>query len=315
MTMTRLWVLTLGPPILVGAVYALSFPSSKGDHAVRTSRLVAAGARSPRIGADDHDPLTRACHEAADELAPQLPPSCRVIVRTPFVLAGDLPEAELDRLHCETVLPVTAALWRSYFDKKPDAPVTIVALGTEERYRAAAESLDGYEPLAYSGYAQRGRRRIVLNLATGRGTLAHELAHVLAAFDFPGMPEWFDEGLAALHEDAVFSSDGLTMIGTKNWRSKLLAESLRKSEFPALETVIAAPTFRGEGEGLNYAVVRGFCHYLQHRGLLSHFYRKFRGAAHDDPSGVSTLCELLGVATVDEVDRDFRAWVLDDAGR
>jgi hypothetical protein len=312
-TLTRLSVLTLGPPILVGAVYALSFPSSKPDSSPGAARVMVGNVlRAPLPSENDDEPLTRACHTAAAELLSQLPPSCRAVVHTPFVLAGDLPEAELDRLYREAVLPITAALWRTFFDRKPDGPVTIVALGTEAAYRAAAAQLDGYEPLAYAGYTQRGRRRIVLNLATGRGTLAHELAHVLAAFDFPGMPEWFDEGLAALHEEAVFSPDGLTMIGRKNWRSRLLADALRKSDVPPLESVIATTTFRGEGEGLNYAVVRSFCQYLQHRGLLSHFYRKFRQAAHDDPDGIATLCELLGVGTLGEVDRDFRAWVLAD---
>jgi hypothetical protein len=225
-------------------------------------------------------------------------------------LAGDLSEDELDRLFREAILPVTAALWRSYYDRKPDKPVTIVALASEASYRAAASSLDDYEPLAYAGYTKRDRRRIVFNLSTGRGTLAHELAHVLAAFDFPGMPEWFDEGLAALHEEASFSGDGLTMVGSSNWRSRLLHEALREGQLPALETVIKSPEFRGEGEGLNYAVVRCFCQYLQERGLASHFYRKFRDAVEDDPSGISTLCALLGVATIDDVDRDFRAWAL-----
>jgi hypothetical protein len=311
----RLLVLTLGPPVLVGAVYALSFPASRGDNFVQRGQRIAAEVESARILADPKDALTRACRLTADELLPNLPASCRVLVRSPFVLAGDLPDAELDRLYRETVIPVTAAQWRSYFDKKPDQPVTIVVLASEAGFHSAAASLDGYEPLAYAGYTQRGRRRIVLNLATGRGTLAHELAHVLAAFDFPEMPEWFDEGLAALHEDATFSSDGLTMIGTKNWRSRLLHEALLKSELPALESVIAEPAFRGEGEGLKYAVVRCFCLYLQERGLLSHFYRKFRGTRQEDSSGVSTLCELLGCSTIDQVDRDFREWVLRESSR
>jgi hypothetical protein len=98
------------------------------------------------------------------------------------------------------------------------------------------------------------------------------------------------------------------MVGTDNWRTRLLREALHQGELPTLESVIASPAFRGEGEGLNYAVVRCFCQYLQERGLLSHFYRKFRGAAHEDPDGIATLCELLGCASLAEVDRDFRRW-------
>jgi hypothetical protein len=309
-TATRLLVLTLGPPVLVSATYLLSLSPLKREHAESTAHAGGETRRSFRFHGEEHDAPAQACQATAEQLSPALPSSFRVILRPPFVLAGDLPESELDRLHRETVRPVASALWRSYFDRKPDQPVTIVALAGESSYRTAAASLDGYEPTAYAGYTQRGARRIVFNLATGDGTLAHELAHILAAFDFPAMPEWFDEGLAALHESASFSDDGLTMIGTANWRTRLLRDALRQGELPTLESVIASPAFRGEGEGLNYAVVRCFCQYLQERGLLSHFYRKFRGAGHEDPEGVATLCELLGRASLAEVDRDFRRWAM-----
>jgi hypothetical protein len=293
----------------VGAVYTLSFPSSRKPLAEKETRRINAGTGRPAAGDEG---LERACQAAAAELLADLPASSHVLVRAPFVLAGDFSESELDRLYVDTVRPVTLALWRAFFDKHPDRPVTIVALGSEASYQAAAARLDGYEPRAYAGYTQRGQRRIVLNLATGRGTVAHELAHILAAFDFPEMPEWFDEGLASLHEDAHFSADGLTMIGAANWRSRLLGDALRNAELPPLAAVIASREFRGEGEGLNYAAVRCFCLYLQERSLLSHFYRKFRSAVHDDPDGVATLCALLGVATIDDVDRDFRAWLRRD---
>lgn len=314
MTLTRLLLLCLGPPVLVGAAYALSYPGSNRQHQMAAAHLAEAEARSAQTRVAQVDGLTHACKEAALELRPRLPASYRVVVRTPFVLAGDLTEAEFDRLYNEAVVPVTNALWRSYYDRRPNQPVTIVALQDEASFCAAAAMLDGYEPQAYAGYTQRAFRRIVLNLGTGHGTLAHELAHVLALFDFPEMPEWFDEGLAALHESASFSDDRLTLIGTHNWRTRLLCEALRANELPGLDTVMRTPAFRGEGEGLHYAQVRSFCHYLQDRGLLSHFYRKFRGGVHDDPSGMSTLCELLGASTIEEVDRDFRRWVLERGG-
>jgi hypothetical protein len=302
-------VLTAGPAVLVAAAYALTIPAPKGTLAA-SAHARRQRAQSARSGEDSASPLASACQSAAEDLAPNLPDGCRLIVRPPFLLAGDMPDEELEQLYREAVLPVTAALWRSYYDRAPDQPVTIVALRNEASFHHAAATLDGYEPLDYAGYTQRGQHRIVFNLATGRGTLAHELAHVLASFDFPDMPEWFDEGLAALHEDADFSSDGLTLIGAVNWRTRILQEALRRSELPALEATIRSDAFRGEGEGLNYAVVRCFCHYLQHRGLVSHFYRKFRGAANDDPDGIATLCALLGASSIDDVDRDFRAWVL-----
>ena len=302
-------MLTLGPPALVGGVYALCFPAQIRQIPVWGSVAAADAVQGAGAGGLDAATLTPACNMAADELLKKLPATCRILVRPPFVLAGDFSEAELDRLYRDAVLPVTRALWRSYFDHKPDAPVTIVVLRSEESYHAAAAALDGYEPVAYAGYTQRGKRRVVLNLATGQGTLAHELSHVLASFDFPDLPEWFDEGLAALYEDAVFSEDGLLLVGTSNWRLRILQDTLRQRVMPSLAAVVNSPEFRGEGEGLNYAVVRCFCQYLQERGLLAHFYRKFRSAIGDDLNGIATLCDLLGVASIEDIDRDFRTWV------
>lgn len=305
MTRFRLLILTLGPPLLIGAVYMVTFSAVRPEVAARRT---AAERRSWLLGAAQ-DELTQSCELAADAIMDSLPANCRVVVRPPFVLAGDLDEAALERLHHETVAPVAAALWRAFFDRKPDRPVTIVALSDQARYESIAADLDGYDPSAYAGYTQRGERRIVLNLATGRGTLSHELCHMLALFDFPGLPEWFDEGLAALHEEADFSEDGLLLRGRPNWRSRVLHDALRRNQLPPLEQIIESPSFRGEGEGLNYALVRSFCEYLQSRGLLCHFYRKFRGASADDPHGIATLCELLNAPDVDQVDRDFRAWL------
>lgn len=309
MTSTRLLVLTLGPPLLIGGAYALSYPAANGSGdglAVRTAR---SEGRAAEVRAGERDALTKACDETADELRPRLPRRFVVVSRPPFVLAGNFSEAELERHHREAVSPVAEALWRCYFDHRPDLPVTIVAARDEAAYRDVAKRLDGYEPLAYSGYTQRGERRIVYNAGTGDGTLSHELAHVLASFDFPEMPEWFDEGLAALHEEARFSADGLILTGQENWRCRLLKDALRAGKLPELETVVTANTFRGEGEGLNYAVVRGFCLYLQERGLLAHFYRKFRANVADDPSGLSTLRELLGSPDNRTLDAGFRSWI------
>lgn len=309
MTIQRLLVLALGPPLLIGGAYALSHPGANRQQVEFAARVEQAETRTARYRASEHESLTRACSMAAEDLRGQLPEECAIVVHPPFVIAGDTTESELDRLYATAVQPVTEALWRSYFDRRPERPVLIVALKNETSYRQVARNLDGYEPSAYAGYTQRGQRRIVLNAATGAGTLTHELSHVLALFDFPEMPEWFDEGLAALHEEAEFSSDGLTLVGRANWRSRLLREALSRGELPPLAKVIRTRSFRGEGENLNYALVRSFCLYLQERGLLGDFYRKFRTAVDDDPSGLLTLCELLGVSTPAEVDRDFRAWL------
>lgn len=308
MTFVRLVILTVGPLLLIGGAYALSYSAPHRQRSELAIRQAQAENRAALARNHQHAALDQECHAAADELRLRLPENFTVIVREPFIIAGDISEAELDRLHRESVRPVTEALWRSYFDRRPDRPVTIVALSSEQTYRQAAWDLDGYEPTAYAGYTQRGQRRLVFNLTTGIGTLTHELSHIMAVFDFPEMPEWFDEGLAALHEESVLSADGLILAGTANWRNRLVRGAIAAGELPTLATLIKTRSFRGEGENLNYAFVRCFCLYLQERGLLCHFYRKFRSSISDDPSGLQTLRELLGVASDAEIDRDFRDW-------
>lgn len=298
---------------MVAASYCACISGPDPQQVAFAARVAAAETRVADAQAVTSTVLAEACVQAELQLRPKLPKSCRTIVRSPFVIAGDRGDDELDRLYREAVSPITNALWRSYFDRRPDQPIVLVLLSDEAAYQAAAQRLDNYEPFAYAGYYQRSERRIVLNLATGYGTLAHELAHALAQFDFPEMPEWFDEGLAALYEETRFSDDDLLLIGTANWRCRLLPAALRNGELPTLHSVISTQSFRGEGEGLNYALVRSFCRYLQERGLLSHFYRKFRAARHDDPSGLKTLREVLGVTSSAAIDRNFRRWIVEQA--
>ena len=312
MTLLRLGFLTLGPLVLVAGAYALTVGPSASDNraaAAFAQQMDEAEARAVKARANEQVILQEACTQASQELLARLPSDCRSVVHVPFVLAGDMTSAELETAYRDVVLPVSNALMRSYFDRRPDQPILLVLLKSETSFHTAAQQLDGYVPRAYSGYYHRAERRVVANLEMGQGTLAHELTHALAQFDFPRMPEWFDEGLAALHEETEFTPDGLQLVGVVNWRLKLIPEALSAGKLPPLDTLIRTQSFRGEGEGLNYAVVRAFCRYLQDRGLLCHFYRKFKAHVHDDPSGLSTLCELLGKQSCTEVDEGFRNWI------
>ncbi len=311
MSRLRLFVLTAGPLFLIaGSIAATTLGV---QHRIETP----AGQKSSppaEHSTPPHAPrstgLSGDCRTAAAALLNRLPNGCHCIVRAPFVLAGDISEQQLDWMYRDTLAPTVLALNRCYFDHKPDCPILIVMLSGDARFLEAADALDRCQPLRYAGYYVRSERRIVLNLATGYGTLAHELTHALGQTDFPDMPEWFDEGLAALHEEARFSPDGLQLIGLPNWRLKLIVQAVHHGELPPLEQLITNEEFRGEGEGLNYACVRGFCCYLQDRGLLSHFYRKFRTTIGHDATGTRTLCEVAGVSDCSDIDRDFRAWIL-----
>ncbi len=312
MSTKRFLLLTIGPVILILFSYWVTFEYPGISEASTTARSPTVS-RFPvnRISpkAADNPDLDESCRTQAEALIRRLGEGHHAIVEAPFIIAGDLSEAELRKISRSTIQPILYALQRSYFWTAPDQPISLVMLQSVDSYRQVARKLDGYDALRYHGYFRREERRIVLDLSSGNGTLAHELTHALVAFDFPTAPEWFDEGLASLHEQGEFTEDGGTLIGSHNWRLLALKQALKNGQLKPLEELIGSEEFRQEGEGLQYAQVRYLCLYLQQRGLLKNFYHQFRDAAEADPHGVHTLHRLLEVETLSQFDEDFQYWL------
>lgn len=323
----RAITLVFGPVLLIAGCYFMTVgrgqfsahaATGSGESAQKDFDLEAlqAGAEhglTPQdadAGARAKSDLAVACDERARKLRELLTSSDRIIIRSPYVLAGNVAEASLERQYRETILPTARALSLAYFDAVPDEPITILMFSTDEAYRNASWHLDRRDTVDYYGYYIRPERRIVLNLSTGDGTLAHELTHALAHFDFPQIPEWFDEGLASVYEEADFSADGLQLVGVSNWRLNHLLHAMQNRQLRTLESLITARRVDSNGQDIQYAQARYFCLYLQERGLLPFFYRKFRRQVDSDPSGARTLTAVLGTESFDTIDHDFRRWVI-----
>jgi len=210
----------------------------------------------------------------------------------------------------DTVIPTARALEFSYFHRPPIHPTSILICSSDERFRECNLALDDRERDQYSGIYVRKFRRVIVNIATGDGTLAHELTHALAHADFPTMPEWFEEGLASLHEECEFSSDGLTLIGNPNWRREVAIEALNRGELRLLEDVASKRFGTSDRAHVDYAYVRSFCLFLQERGLLESFYHACRINAAIDPTGLRSLCEVAETSGPSPIDDDFRKWLL-----
>jgi hypothetical protein len=313
--MGRLLTLILGPIAIFGVAFLATRPdieqiapaASRADVAESTRP---ARRQHPEAADPLQTPLVAACQRAREEMMRRVGTQFVSIVHTPFVIVGDLDAARLERVYRETLVPAKRALGIAFFDQPPDQPVTIVLLSGDEAYERCVYALEGHRRPAYAGYYERKERRLVVNLDTGEGTLAHELTHALAHFDFPEMPEWFDEGLASLFEEARFSEDRLHITGRGNWRSRDLLPALRDGSLRPLESLISEARVRNDRQALDYAHARYFCLYLQQRGLLEAFYRKFRLAVGSDPTGLKTLRSLFNVNDLSSVDAEFRTWVL-----
>ncbi len=283
----------------------------------------AAQAESP--GANDAadrerqtEALAAKCAAEANSLRPRLGEECHAIVRSPFVIAGDLSEDNLAAWHRRTIAPAAEAIANCYTKTAPSEPITILLFAEEKSYRRYAEKLFADRGVSVYGYYKPSLRTMVMNISTGGGTLVHELTHALVDFDFPGIPDWFNEGLASLHEQCRFRSGtpgaddagrpGPYIEGLMNWRLPALQKAIAEGRLRPLEELIGSDDFRGRLEGLNYAQARYFCLYLQEQGLLRKFYHAFRDERKTDRLGLKTAKAMFPDQTWDELNLAFRRW-------
>jgi len=245
----------------------------------------------------------------------QLGAACRTIVRPPFVLAGDAEQRELDACYREHVLPTVRAMAVEYSDRVvPQQPVTLLLFNDPHRYRQCARELFGEERVSSYGCYWPHLRIVLANLSRGPSGLRHELTHALVAFDFPGAPDWLGEGLASLHEDGRIRADGSGIEGLVNRRVLTVRDAIRSGGLRPLRRLAEDGGFRGEGEALCYAHARYFCLYMQQRGVLAEFYRRFRDHAGEDPSGTGAVAAVFPGCSWEQIDLYFRLWVMDLPG-
>lgn len=301
-------ILIAGPILLTGVCFLLTLGSAK-DSRSAAPRQISVDVVSP-LKNDVQSRLRQACENVAQEIQTQLDRSNTVLIRPPFVLAGDMPEDVLDRLHRDVVQPTERALNVGFFDVPPTEPITIVAFAKEAGFRDFARRVDRRQPDSYYGYYLRSHHRLVVNVSTGAGTLAHELTHALAHFDFPSMPEWFDEGLASVFEQSEFSDTGHRLTGTDNWRVHQVLRALHDNRLRKTDELVQGRSVRANHESIDYAHARYICLFLQDQQLLEPFYRKLRSRAEIDPSGWQTLREVVASEAASDIDADFRRWVV-----
>jgi hypothetical protein len=224
-----------------------------------------------------------------------------------FVIAGDVSRRQFDRSKRHTVEACARALWKEFFDRKPAKPVRVYLFRGKESYNKWVEKLAGFKPRTPYGFFLRRRRSLMMNIATGGGTLVHEMTHALMDADFPDCPTWLFEGMGSLYEQCWVTRAG-HIRGRVNWR----LPGLRKGGFVKLETLIKTTTaeFRGDKESLNYANARYLCFYLQQRGMLARFYKAFRDAhkAGKDTTGWDTFKKTVGEGPA-EFEKKWHAWV------
>ncbi len=247
------------------------------------------------LGLGRTEPFSPAEYEEhARERREAFGPEFTVMVVPPFVVIGDGPREWVEADANEVVRVAAALLKRRFFDRDPAAIIDVLMLQSESSYDARAGSLWSPPSTPYGFYSPCDRA-IYVNMSRGNGTLVHEMVHALMEATFPACPTWFNEGLASLYEHTDLSTGDLR--GRVNWRLPGLQKAIKRRATIPLDALLS--TSRGdfydsERSGLNYAMARYLCFYLQEKGLLEVFFHKFVADQEKDPTGVETLRRVLG---------------------
>ena len=230
-------------------------------------------------------------------------------IEDPFVVAGDGTPEELER-SARTVRWAADRLEASFFGKRPKQILDVFLFTTAESYERGVRALTGEGPSTPYGFYSSAGGGLFMNIATGGGTLVHEIVHPYVEADFPGAPPWLNEGLGSLFEQSA--ERGGRIVGLTNWRLAGLQRAIARGAVPSFRalTDLPAATFYGDDSGTNYAQSRYLLYYLQEQGRLQGFYRAFRAARAEDPTGYATLVQHLGERDMADFQRRWERYVV-----
>jgi len=232
-----------------------------------------------------------------------------VRIEDPFVVVGDGSTVALAR-SSGTVRWAADKLEQDFFDNRPTKIIDIYLFKTAGSYEHGVRSLTGESPSTPYGFYSPSNGAMFMNIATGGGTLVHEIVHPYVEADFPNAPAWLNEGLGSLFEQSA-EREG-RIVGLTNWRLAGLQKTIRRGRLQSFNELTRLPhdEFYGDETGTNYAQSRYLLYYMQEQGRLHEFYRRFRARRATDPSGYTTLVSSLGERDMTDFKRRWERYVI-----
>jgi hypothetical protein len=240
----------------------------------------------------------------------RLPAGFTALAEPPFVVACEGDEKNARR-HCEqTVRWAVRLLQQDFFDKPPERVLEIWLFQGDRSYRKYAKELFGDEPSTPFGYYSSAHGALIMNIATGGGTLVHEIVHPFVEANAPGCPAWLNEGLGSLFEQSRERNGHIE--GAVNWRLDGLQQAIRDKRTIPIDKLVATTSaqFYGDESGVHYAMARYLMLWLQEHGALRAFWRDWLATRKDDASGLRALQKALGAADVAAFQKDWERWAL-----
>jgi hypothetical protein len=233
-----------------------------------------------------------------------------VVVEPPFVVVGDLSEQGVRSMAAGTVRWTAEKLKQDYFKKDPNRILTVYLFHDAASYNKNAIALFGEKPTTPYGYYSSRHGALVMNIATGGGTLVHEIVHPYMEANFPDCPPWFNEGMGSLYEQSG-EEDG-HIHGYTNWRLRGLQNAIAEGDVPSFKSLLSMDDdgFYGGDYGVHYAEARYLLYYLQKKGLLVRYYQEFYQNRDTDKTGYETLRKVLGEEDMVAFKKRWETYVL-----
>ncbi len=233
-----------------------------------------------------------------------------VLVERPFIVLGDEAREIVEARAKNTVRWAVKKLKQDFFARDPDKIIDVWLFKDDVSYRKCLKEFFKEEPFTPFGFYSSHHRCLFMNIATGGGTLVHEIVHPFMEANFPGCPAWFNEGMGSLFEQS--GESGGRIRGYTNWRLPSLQKAIKNKTSAKLQEVISMSNteFYREDRGTNYAQARYLCYYLQEKGLLIQFYKEFLAQRRNDPTGFRTLQAVLGEPDMDAFQGRWHTFVL-----
>jgi hypothetical protein len=269
---------------------------------------VCLGCSTPARSAPNRDPYVEHTTTLRKELSAKK--LGKLVFRTekPFVVVGNDSAEQLER-DAQTVKWAVSLLEQDFFAARPSKILNVYLFRDAKSYERGVKRLTGESPSTPYGFYSATYNGLFMNIATGGGTLVHEIVHPYVEADFPNAPPWLNEGLGSLFEQS--STREGHIIGLTNWRLAGLQEAIGEDSVPSFEklTHLGANEFYGDDAGVNYAASRYLLYYLQEKNALRDFYKTCRDTRDKDPSCIGALKKALGTNDLDAFKKTWQQYV------
>jgi len=121
----------------------------------------------------------------------------QIEIRDPFIIIGDEGPAQVRARADQTVFWAVKHLKKQFFAKDPEEVIAIWLFKDKTSYEKHMLAFWDEAPFTPFGYFSAAEKALVMNIATGGGTLVHEIVH-------PGFTNWRLQGLqTAIGRDRV----------------------------------------------------------------------------------------------------------------